>query len=61
MSLSDAVVWIDHNEAHVIQFNAEASESEIIKTNQTINMYTISLVLRVAVIQKQIKTITPSD
>jgi hypothetical protein len=32
MSLSDAVVWIDHHEAHVIQFNAEASESEIIKT-----------------------------
>jgi stalled ribosome rescue protein Dom34 len=32
MSLSHAVVWIDHQEAHVIQFNAEASESEIIKT-----------------------------
>ena len=30
--LSHAVVWIDHQEAHVIQFNAEASESEIIKT-----------------------------
>lgn len=32
MSLSHAVIWIDHHEAHVIQFNAEASESEIIKT-----------------------------
>ena len=32
MSLSHAVVWVDHHEAHVIQFNAEASESEIIKT-----------------------------
>ncbi len=32
MSLSHAVVWIDHQEAHVIQFNADASESEIIKT-----------------------------
>jgi hypothetical protein len=32
MSLSHAVVWIDHQEAHVIQFNADASEGEIIKT-----------------------------
>lgn len=32
MSLSHAVVWIDHQEAHIIQFNADASESEIIKT-----------------------------
>jgi stalled ribosome rescue protein Dom34 len=32
MSLSHAVIWIDHQEAHVIQFNADASESEIIKT-----------------------------
>ncbi len=32
MSLSHAIVWIDHKEAHVIQFNADASESEIIKT-----------------------------
>lgn len=32
MSLSHAVVWIDHQEAHVIHFNANASESEIIKT-----------------------------
>jgi len=33
MSLSHVVVWIDHHEAHVIQFNAEASASEIVKTN----------------------------
>jgi len=32
MSYSHAIVWIDHQEAHVIQFSAEASESEIIKT-----------------------------
>jgi hypothetical protein len=32
MTLSHAVIWIDHQEAHVIQFNADASESEIIKT-----------------------------
>jgi stalled ribosome rescue protein Dom34 len=32
MSLNHAVVWIDHQEAHVIQFNANESESEIIKT-----------------------------
>jgi stalled ribosome rescue protein Dom34 len=32
MSLSHVVVWIDHQEAHVIQFNAEASASEVIKT-----------------------------
>ena len=30
MSLSHAIVWIDHQEAHVIQFNAEASESGMI-------------------------------
>lgn len=33
MSLNHVVVWIDHQEAHVIQFNADASESEIIKSN----------------------------
>lgn len=32
MSLSHAVLWIGHHEAHVIQFNTRASESEIIKT-----------------------------
>lgn len=37
MSFSHAVVWIDHQEAHVIQFNAEASESDIIKTHSKHN------------------------
>lgn len=32
MSFNHAVVWIDHREAHVIQFNADASETDIIKT-----------------------------
>lgn len=32
MSLSHVVIWIDHQEAHVIHFNADASESEIITT-----------------------------
>ncbi len=32
MPFSHAVVWIDHHEAHVIQFKADASASEIIKT-----------------------------
>lgn len=32
MSFNHAVVWLDHREAHVIQFNAEASGTEIIKT-----------------------------
>ena len=32
MSFSHAVVWIDHREAHVIQFNPELSEGEVIKT-----------------------------
>ena len=32
MSLDHAVVWIDHREAHVIQFNESASENEIIHT-----------------------------
>lgn len=32
MSLSHAVVWIDHQEAHVIQFNADAHENAIITT-----------------------------
>lgn len=32
MSFNHAVVWIDHKEAHVIHFNAEASDTEIIKT-----------------------------
>jgi len=32
MSLSHVIVWIDHHEAHVIQFNAELSANEVIKT-----------------------------
>jgi stalled ribosome rescue protein Dom34 len=32
MSLNHAVVWIDHREAHVIQFNESASENEIVHT-----------------------------
>ena len=32
MSLSHAVVWIDHQEAHVIQFNGKAHESSTITT-----------------------------
>ncbi|MFT7229095.1 MAG: hypothetical protein ACI8PW_001690 [Methylophilaceae bacterium] len=32
MSLCHSVVWFDHHEAHVIQFNTKASKSEIIKT-----------------------------
>lgn len=30
MSLSHAVVWIDHQEAHVIQFNGDAHENSTI-------------------------------
>jgi stalled ribosome rescue protein Dom34 len=32
MLLDHAVIWIDHREAHVIQFNESASENEIIRT-----------------------------
>jgi stalled ribosome rescue protein Dom34 len=32
MSLSHAVVWIDQQEAHVIQFNAETHEDARVKT-----------------------------
>lgn len=32
MSLSHVVVWIDHMEAHVIQFNTDVNENETIKT-----------------------------
>jgi stalled ribosome rescue protein Dom34 len=35
MSFNNAVIWIDHSEAHVIHFNAEASESEVVKTTST--------------------------
>lgn len=32
MSFNHAVVWLDNQEAHVIHFNADASDTEIIKT-----------------------------
>jgi stalled ribosome rescue protein Dom34 len=32
MSLSHAVVWIDHQEAHVIKFNADTHENSTITT-----------------------------
>jgi stalled ribosome rescue protein Dom34 len=32
MSFQHAVVWLDHREAHVIHFNAEASTKEIVKS-----------------------------
>ena len=33
MSFNHAVVWIDHQEAHIIHFNADNSTLEKIKTN----------------------------
>ncbi len=33
MSFNHVVAWIDHSEAHVIHFNAEAADSEVIKTH----------------------------
>jgi len=35
MTFKHAVIWIDHSEAHVIHFDAEASESDVIKTKST--------------------------
>ena len=35
MSFNHSVIWIDHQEAHVIYFNPTASESEVIKTRST--------------------------
>lgn len=35
MSFNHAVIWIDHQEAHVIFFNPTASESEVIKAHST--------------------------
>ena len=35
MSLNNAVVWIDHTKAQVIYFDADASESESLKTHST--------------------------
>ena len=35
MSFNHAVIWLDHQEAHVIHFSAEESESETIKTKSS--------------------------
>jgi stalled ribosome rescue protein Dom34 len=35
MLSNHVVVWIDHVEAHVVHFNPEESESEVIKTHST--------------------------
>ena len=35
MSLDHAVIWIDHKEAHVIHFDTEDSDSEVIRTRST--------------------------
>lgn len=35
MTFNHAVIWIDHSEAHVIHFDSEASESEVVKTKST--------------------------
>lgn len=35
MTFNHAIIWIDHSEAHVIHFDAQASESEVVKTRST--------------------------
>jgi len=35
MLTNHVVLWIDHVEAHVIHFNPEESESDVIKTHST--------------------------
>ena len=35
MSFNHSVIWVDHQEAHVIYFNPTASQGEIIKTKST--------------------------
>lgn len=35
MSYSHVIAWVDHTQAHIIHFNPEAAESEIIKTHST--------------------------
>ena len=35
MSLNHAVIWIDHQEAHVMFLSANASEAEVIKTKSS--------------------------
>lgn len=37
MSFNHVVVWIDHAQAHLIHFNPEASESEMINLHSTHN------------------------
>lgn len=32
MSFNHAVIWLDHQEAHVIHFSPEVSESEVVRT-----------------------------
>ena len=32
MSFNHAIVWLDQSEAHVIHFNRDAAESEVVKT-----------------------------
>jgi stalled ribosome rescue protein Dom34 len=32
MSFNHVVVWLDHAQAHIIHFNREAAESEVVKT-----------------------------
>ena len=35
MPFNHAVIWLDHQEAHVIHFNPVAAENEVIKTHST--------------------------
>jgi len=35
MSFNHVVVWIDHTQSHIIHFNPEAAENEVIKTHST--------------------------
>lgn len=35
MSFEHAVIWIDHSEAHVIQFDAEASDTDVVRPRST--------------------------
>ncbi len=42
MSFNHAVVWLDHSEAHVMHFNAEAVESEKIRSHSRHKLHTKS-------------------
>jgi len=35
MSFNHVVAWIDHEQAHVIHFNTDATDSEVVKTHST--------------------------